>query len=195
MSSNWGMLSSLSINEEHPEWAFLRRKNIHIYRKPHFSRSNGQFARYSLQACVGYNLFRLRKTAPLDLIIPKPTRSLLGRTYHVSVSSLVYSTRGMESPLDKRTRSECSASRIDRDILSKGNRQVVEIHSTSTIHFIRKALERCEDQLWTPLRMSVNSETYGMIGVEIRSVEQYFVGALIQIDDSTWKPGCFVDFD
>ena len=53
------------------------------YRKPHFSLNKGQLTRYSLHAWVGYNLLRFRKTTP-----------------HVSVSSFVYSTRGIGFPLE-----------------------------------------------------------------------------------------------
>jgi len=58
-------------------------KKILFYLKPHFSLNNGQLAKYSLHACVGYSLFRFRNTTP-----------------HVSVSSFVYSTCGIGSPLN-----------------------------------------------------------------------------------------------
>ena len=65
-------------------------------------------------------------------------RRPLERIYHVSVSSFVYSTRGIGSPLGERKTS--SLSMIDRDVLSIGYSQVMEIHSTSTIHLIRETL-------------------------------------------------------
>ncbi len=100
-------------------------KRIFIfYLKPHFSLKRGQFAKYSLQAWVGYNLFKFRKTTP-----------------QVSVSSLVYSTRGIGVPLNEKQSSSKSIN-YKPYLLFICNSQIMKIHSTCSINLIGKTLNK-----------------------------------------------------